>query len=300
MLSSRENKIMGALYGFAIGDSMGATMEFRDKIADESKKIKDLIGGGWLNLTPGETTDDTQMTVCVLKALIENVGNPCKSFDSLCAKNFIDWFNSNPKDIGNTCSRVLEEAKIMLDEGKAIHVIANEMKLIAYNSFALGNGALMRALPCVLFKNLYNNLSQAFMTHNNETQLNHIIAYDSVVSSLIESNTVGINTNGFDAVSESLREGMMAPTGCVDNTMNNAYYHVFSSFSFEESIIKAVNNGGDADTIAAITGSIAGARFGYDMIPKRWIKVFRGNSLNYETLELFEKVPEVLDKLKIY
>ena len=38
--------------------------------------------------------------------------------------------------------------------------------------------------------------------------------------------------------------------------------------SFEKAILGAVNHGGDADTIAAITGSIVGARFGYDSIPK--------------------------------
>ena len=92
----------------------------------------------------------------------------------------------------------------------------------------------------------------------------------------------------------------MEPTGCVINTMNNACYYALNCNSFEECIINAVNDGGDADTIAAIAGSIAGAGFGYDNIPKRWKEVFKSNPLNYETIELFEKVPEVLDKLKVY
>ena len=82
--------------------------------------------------------------------------------------------------------------------------------------------------------------------------------------------------------------------------MNNACYYALNCNSFEDCIINAVNDGGDADTIAAIAGSIAGARFGYDNIPKRWKEVFKTNPLNYETIELFEKVPEVLDKLKVY
>lgn len=48
--------------------------------------------------------------------------------------------------------------------------------------------------------------------------------------------------------------------------------------SFEDAIVGAVNHGGDADTIAAITGSLTGAKFGYSKIPKRWI-----NQLNPET-----------------
>lgn len=37
-------------------------------------------------------------------------------------------------------------------------------------------------------------------------------------------------------------------------------------------IIKAVNLGGDADTISAITGGLAEAYYGYDAIPQRWIE----------------------------
>ena len=61
------------------------------------------------------------------------------------------------------------------------------------------------------------------------------------------------------------------PFGNVRSTFNNAVYWSQKD-SFEEAIIGAVNHGGDADTIAAITGSIAGAKFGYDAIPKIWIE----------------------------
>ena len=41
--------------------------------------------------------------------------------------------------------------------------------------------------------------------------------------------------------------------------------------SAEEAIITAVNRGGDTDTIGAITGAIAGARFGASALPVRWL-----------------------------
>ena len=61
------------------------------------------------------------------------------------------------------------------------------------------------------------------------------------------------------------------PEGHVVNTLNNALYWTQHSDCFEDAIVSAVNDGGDADTIAAITGSLAGALYGYDAIPQRWI-----------------------------
>ena len=63
-----RNKIKGAVYGFAIGDAMGATTEFmtREEIKEKYGEVHDLIGGGWMNLNPGEVTDDTQMSICIM------------------------------------------------------------------------------------------------------------------------------------------------------------------------------------------------------------------------------------------
>ena len=45
--------------------------------------------------------------------------------------------------------------------------------------------------------------------------------------------------------------------------------------SYEECVLKAVNLGKDTDTVAAIAGSIAGAIYGYDAIPKNWINTLQ-------------------------
>lgn len=60
-------------------------------------------------------------------------------------------------------------------------------------------------------------------------------------------------------------KSILEPSGYIRDTFNNSLYWAGKP-SFEEAIIGAVNDGGDADTIAAITGSIAGTRFGYDAI----------------------------------
>ena len=56
----------------------------------------------------------------------------------------------------------------------------------------------------------------------------------------------------------------------VVDTMQTVLYHLFNTSSFEQCLVATVNVGGDADTAGAIVGSIAGAYYGVDAIPRRW------------------------------
>lgn len=40
--------------------------------------------------------------------------------------------------------------------------------------------------------------------------------------------------------------------------------------------MNAVNGGGDTDTIGAVAGAIAGARFGASQLPDRWLRELDG------------------------
>ena len=64
MIGADTLKIRGGLYGVAVGDALGATLEFMAKEETKQKhgQLRDIIGGGWLHLRPGEWTDDTEMT----------------------------------------------------------------------------------------------------------------------------------------------------------------------------------------------------------------------------------------------
>jgi ADP-ribosyl-[dinitrogen reductase] hydrolase len=249
----KRDKIAGAIYGFAIGDAMGATTEFMSRVQIERNygKVTDIVGGGWLNLKPGEVTDDTQMSICVMSALM----NTLKRKDPLgflfmkqLRKEFIEWYRSRPKDVGGQCQRAIQEM---------IHLNRLGAK---EDENALGNGSLMRAMPCALLdKELLNSL-QGRMTHNNSPCTRIIQSYSGVIQCYLNDKPIGI---------ESKR--LLEPSGHVKNTFDNSLYWSQRK-TFKEAILGAVNDGGDADTIAAITGSIAGAKFGYDAIPKEWVE----------------------------
>lgn len=259
----KRNKVAGAIYGFAIGDAMGATTEFmtEKQIKRIFGKVTDIIGGGWLNLKAGEVTDDTQMTMCVMNALMRtsSENDPLGYFFIVeCRREFIKWYKSGPKDVGGQCSKAIN------------YMMTGEMRARPDNQ-ALGNGSLMRAMPCALLNNDLLNELQGRMTHNNQ-ECSHVIQnYSRLIQEYINGNLYTDNI-----------KCLLEPSGYIRNTFNNSIYWSCKD-SFEEAIIGAVNHGGDADTIAAITGSLAGARFGYDNIPERWI-----NQLNPEVKEFLE------------
>lgn len=256
-----RDKIKGSLYGFAIGDSMGATTEFMNP--EEIKKkygiVNNIIGGGWLNLRVGDVTDDTQMSICIMDAMINS--KTLGSVKKQIIKNFIKWYDGKPKDVGNQCAKGIESLK--------------QNKFVKNDQHALGNGSLMRALPFALTGNSALNVWQGNLTHNNGICESYILEYTDAIRGLLKDE-VPISALTFEK---------MNPTGCVINTFNNAMYYLTKSKTFDEAIIGAVNDGGDADTIAAITGSLVGARFGYNAIPINWKRRLNAN-VRYK-LDLF-------------
>ena len=140
----------------------------------------------------------------------------------------------------------------------------------------------MRTMPIILAGlSKETAISQGRLTHNNKTCDCAIEIYYQNLEELLYHDTF-MNT-----VAQ-----IYEPTGHVFNTLNNSLYWVQHTDSLEEAIIKAVNHGGDADTIAAITGSLAGAYYGYDKIPQRWVSQLSDNVKSDldKYAKLFEKI----------
>ncbi len=57
---------------------------------------------------------------------------------------------------------------------------------------------------------------------------------------------------------------------CVES-LEAALWCFNQTTSFEEAVLEAVNLGDDADTSGAITGQLAGAHYGIQGIPNRWL-----------------------------
>ena len=115
-MARNEDKVRGALYGVAVGDALGGPLEFMDEVQINQKyggRVTEMVGGGWLNLTPGETTDDTAMMLAVCDGIMENTSAPIDPI----GRRFIEWVNTAPKDIGATCARSIATALENLTAG---------------------------------------------------------------------------------------------------------------------------------------------------------------------------------------
>jgi len=255
MQKSMSNRIKGALYAFAIGDAMGATTEFMYPPAIRKKygEVKDILGGGWLNIEKGQVTDDTQMTLAVCDAIERSDG--VLSLLNNCCDNFTKWFEQHPIDVGNCCKKVITSCK-----GKT----NDQWIRYSNNPISLGNGSLMRSLPMVL-SGQSDEITrlQGRLTHGNSVCDNELTIYRHVIRMCLRGNE--------KSVEELFLKPIMEPYGHVTNTLYNAIHWAIKCESLEAAIMCAVNMGGDADTIAAVTGSIVGSIYGYDAIPQRWI-----------------------------
>ena len=268
-LEEIRDRARAAFIGMAIGDALGATVEFMtaSEIAAKYGTFRDIVGGGWLQLKPGQVTDDTEMALCIARAIVQNQGWSLEAV----ADNFAAWLKSRPVDCGDTCRK-----------GIRAYMLKGQLESPP-NEWDAGNGAAMRILPAVLFSFPDGELlkkyviEQAHITHNNPVsdaaclclgQLMHMALCGAGKNQL--RRTVDGLVTRFPTFAFTPYRGLA--TGYVVDTMQTVCHWFFLGRSFEECLVGTVNQGADADTTGAICGMLAGAYYGMEAIPKRWIK----------------------------
>ena len=252
------------MLGAIIGDIAGSKYEFNNPFDYDFE----MFGGGC------DFTDDTICTVAVADAILNG-----RSYQ----ESLLDWCRRYPSPKGAYGGRF----------AGWIHSLDPQ----PYNSF--GNGSAMRVSPVAwLFDDLSQVLEEAektaLPTHNHPEGIKgakavaHAIWYfrksrfseeskdseneetkglknENAKASKDENETI----QGFMSIARSYYEDFdtrVYPKGKFDETCMDAvplsFYLLSQASSFEDAIRLAISHGGDSDTIGAIVGSIAEARFG--------------------------------------
>lgn len=70
---------------------------------------------------------------------------------------------------------------------------------------------------------------------------------------------------------ENLKRNEIKSSSYVVDSLIAAIWSLINTDNYKDAILTAVNLGEDTDSIAAITGALAGIIYGYEEIPKEWI-----------------------------
>ena len=281
---SLRDRYTGTLLGLACGDALGGPLEFlkRDEIAVQFPAgVSEFIGGGWLDLDPGEVTDDTQQTLILAEALTASG----LDLDRLAA-GLISWFRSNPKDIGNTTRIALEAlaaGTAPLDAGTVALTARGERS-------AAANGAVMRCAPVALrFRRepdrlVRASLDSARVTHAEARASWGTVAVNQAIVHLLNGGVIadapaaavlGVPNNEIrEAVLSAVgrQRNEVRASGFVLETIGASFWSLLSASSAREAVETAVALGDDADSTGAVTGAMAGAAYGASALPKKWVE----------------------------
>lgn len=276
-----RDRYRGCLLALACGDALGGPVEFLDRqdIATRYPNgLRDFVGGGWLHLTPGEITDDTQMTLALARCL-----GPGNLDMRAVTREFLAWYDSDPKDIGITTRTALANLKSGMDWSDA-----GEAARRGRGSGAASNGAVMRCAPVALRYRLDRaRLVQASIDSARITHADSLCTWSSVainqaivhlldggdLACVLEAAVVGIESPEVRSVvlkAADREPTAVASDGFVFDTVGAALWCLLRSESLEETLVSAVGLGGDTDTTGAVAGALAGAYYGVEAIPTRW------------------------------
>lgn len=286
-----KDAAFGCLVGALVGDAAGATLEFIDRkpTDEEVARAMTMPGGGFLEVAPGQITDDGELTLCLARALAGS-----KSFDpETIAKNYADWIGSRPFDVGNTtrqsigCFLDAEWQVVCPKEGYAAGM-AKAANFSCRDSKA--NGSLMRATPIGLWGHRMKTNDLALiakvdsrLSHPNKSCRDAVACYAIAIAHLM--NHLGDRKGAMERVTEwadvnavaevchwldDARDNVEVPyhpqIGFIKIAFTHAFRHLWLGTDYPEALRETLAGGGDTDTNACIVGGLIGAACGAEQV----------------------------------
>ena len=283
------DRYLGCLVGLAIGDALGAPVEFQPP--GSFPPVEGISSNPGRGLPAGGWTDDTSMALCLAASLIERKGfDPKDQMD-----RYVRWYcegymsvGGSFHDIGRTVLRALERYQTT---GDPMAGSADPRKA--------GNGSLMRLAPIPLYMLHDGARAKHLAAEMSKTTHAAPEAVDAcrymtglIVGALRGEPKERILSDLFspvynywffqrmalapkiDAIARGTYKEKQASgfpaSGYVADTLEAALWAFHRSTNFRDGALLAVNLGNDADTTGAVYGQLAGAFYGYEAIPADW------------------------------
>ena len=257
-----RNKAKGMLWGLIVGDAFGSPIQFSGK--DSHPWITEMVECPVFGLPPGYWTDDGSMAMCIMDSYVRKGKYALKDIGD----TFVKWFMD-----GHLSSKDGESFDVGGATWNACQNIALRPKYVNGREDSQGNGSIMRFAPAYLLAQKESDPAKVMheisdLTHNS----NRVREVVDRFAKVLDEHMAGIRT---DESSPCKTREEVNNSGWAVSTLDAALWAFNKTESFEEGLIAAVNLGGDSDSIGAVFGQIAGAYYGFDSIPERWVKAVK-------------------------
>ncbi len=296
----------GALIGLAVGDALGAAVEFMPP--GSFPPVTDYRGGGPHGLAPGEWTDDTSMALALADSIASTGWNLEDQLD-----RYVEWWREGKYSVNGDCFDIGTTTQVALatfrrDRDPLACGLSGER--------SSGNGSIMRlaSVPIRFYRLLADDFEQlgrlaresSLTTHASDQCRSACRYLAAAIAALIrgDDRERGLAADSeiikriaehapldpkIDAVAHGSFRDKAPPeihgSGWVVESLEAALWAFHSSENFAEAVLKAVNLGHDADTTGAVCGQLAGAYWGESAIPEKWRTALAGRDLIEPILE---------------
>ena len=275
-----RERFRGCLLGLAVGDAVGTTVEFKPR--GMFAPVTDMTGGGPFQLAPGQWTDDTSMALCLADSLIAVGFDLRDQLERYCRWQDDGYWSSTGKcfDIGIATRRALQHFRQ-----------TSGVEAGSTHPQSAGNGCIMRLAPVAMYFADDEELAAEYSgrscvtTHRAAECLDAARLLGRILSRALRGYDREALMHGLDrveltpAIASIARqvyrqkdEPAIRGTGYVVDCLEAALWCFTKTTSYEAAILRAANLGDDADTTAAVCGQIAGAFYGEQGIPPRWLE----------------------------
>jgi ADP-ribosyl-[dinitrogen reductase] hydrolase len=284
-----KDRCRGTLIGLAVGDALGAAVEF--KAPGSFAPVTGYRSGGPHGLDAGEWTDDTSMAL----ALADSIATAGWDLNDQ-ADRYVQWWETGKYSVNGRCFDIGMTTRLALSNYSARKNALNSGDRLDRSS---GNGSVMRLAPVpIRYAHLYpskcDELSRlagesSLPTHASEQCVSACRYLATVLAALIHGEDRGEvlsptwtplkrlnDIKPLHPLIQEVAEGSFRQkqppaiqgSGWVVKSLEAALWAFHNADTFEEAVLMAVNLGDDTDSTGAICGQLAGAFWGESNIPE--------------------------------
>jgi ADP-ribosylglycohydrolase/protein-tyrosine phosphatase len=295
----------------ASGDALGAGYEFGPPLDDDVTVV--MNGGGSFNWAPGEWTDDTSMAIAIAEVSAAGLDLRSEAAQDAIAARWAEWATT-AHDVGIQTRHVLGAAGQAASKRGEHRPTAADLRAAATalherTGKTAGNGSLMRTAPVALaYLDDPEGLAEAAsalsaLTHADPEAGEACVLWCLAIRHAVLHGTFeGVHTAldylpseraavWRERLTEAETHGSshFSHNGWVVQALQGAWSAIsrtpvrendgsttFAADHLRRALEAAVRGGRDTDTVAAIAGSLLGARWGSSAVPLTWRRRLHG------------------------